>query len=120
MPTSSVLVTTFPVLTFDRGADKTEFWYTRRKVLFVFGIAPAGIFADFEIGVMWIDFYDRTAHMCKRTSKKLKILRAFIRLLMVLITIGYFIGANSGGLAGMLLSAVFPTVAGLIFLSIAG
>ncbi len=40
-------------------ADKAEYWYASRTVLFTYALLPVNVIIDFEIGVTWIDLYDR-------------------------------------------------------------
>lgn len=40
-------------------ADKVEYWYDSRTVLFTYAVFPLNAIIDFEIGVTWIDLYDR-------------------------------------------------------------
>lgn len=40
-------------------ADKVEYWYNSRTVLFTYAVFPLNCIVDFEIGVTWIDLYDR-------------------------------------------------------------
>lgn len=40
-------------------ADKVEYWYDSRTVLFTYVSLPMNCIIDFEIGVTWIDLYDR-------------------------------------------------------------
>ena len=62
-------------------ADKTEYWYSSRTPLFVYALIPVNVITDFEIGVTWIDLYDRTNKMSKSTSKAITALRWVLRLL---------------------------------------
>ena len=95
-------------------------WYLSRTVLFSYGLMPPNVIVDFEIGVTWIDLYDRTNKMSKSTSRSLKILRVGLRTVAFLMTFGYMIWIGLGGLINMLVSALMPEIVGMIFIAIGG
>eukprot|EP00970_Alexandrium_tamarense_P009810 scaffold1961_cov219-Alexandrium_tamarense.AAC.18 len=101
------------------GADKIEYWYNSRSALFIYFIVPAGIIVDFEIGVTWIDLYDRTQKMSKSSSKRLKALRIFLRLVAFTISWGFLLWVSLGGTLHLLVSALMPSVVGIIFIVVA-
>ncbi len=41
------------------GADRIEFWYNSRSILFLYLITPSQLIVDFEICCTWVDLYDR-------------------------------------------------------------
>jgi len=68
--------------------DKTEFWYYSLKgIIPAYFLMPANAIIDFEICVTWIDLYDRTSKMSKSTSRTIKALRIFLRLLGFIMSI---------------------------------
>ncbi|KAL7435088.1 hypothetical protein ACHAXH_002483, partial [Discostella pseudostelligera] len=101
-------------------ADKVEYWYDSRTVLFTYAVFPLNAIIDFEIGVTWIDLYDRTKRMSKRTSWALILLRVFIRCISFALSFGIVIWVGLGGILNLLQSALVPTCIGLVFISIAG
>ena len=101
-------------------ADKTEYWYISRTVLFTYVLIPANVIIDFEIGVTWIDLYDRTNKMSKSTSRTLKILRYTLRLIAFTMSWGFLIWISFGGVLHLMVAALMPSVAGMIFIAIAG
>lgn len=101
-------------------ADKTEFWYRTREMFFTYCIVVINIIVDFEVGVTWIDLYDRTNRMSKSTSKVLKGLRWGLRSVALALTLTFFFMAKSGGILNLLISALGPSVVGMIFVTIGG
>ena len=100
--------------------DSTEFWYHSRTVLFVYLLMPSHAIIDFEIGVTWIDLYDRTNKMSKSSSRLLKALRWTLRTVAFLISFGFLLFVAFGGIMDLLFSALFPPIIGMIFVTIAG
>ena len=41
------------------GADRIEFWYNSRAILFFYLRTPFELIVDFEICCTWVDLYDR-------------------------------------------------------------
>jgi len=101
-------------------ADKTEYWYSSRTPLFVYALIPVNVITDFEIGVTWIDLYDRTNKMSKSTSKAITALRWFLRLLAFTMSFGFLIWTLTGNALNLLISAFMPSVIGMVFVSIGG
>ena len=101
-------------------ADKTEYWYSSRTPLFVYALIPVNVITDFEIGVTWIDLYDRTNKMSKSTSKTIKVLRWFLRIIAFTMSFGFLIWTLTGNALNLLISAFMPSVIGMVFVSIGG
>jgi len=88
--------------------DKTEFWYHSRKILFVYFIIPFNAIIDFEIGVTWIDLYDRTNKMSKSSSRVIKALRWILRIIAFIISFGFLLFVMTGGMLNLLFAALAP------------
>ena len=101
-------------------ADKTEFWYRIRSIFFSYFLILPNVIIDFEVGVTWIDLYDRTNRMSKSTSKVLKGFRWSLRAVALGLTLAFYFMAKSGGMLNLLISALGPSVAGMIFVTIGG
>mmetsp|Transcript_23657 Transcript_23657/g.37090 ORF Transcript_23657/g.37090 Transcript_23657/m.37090 type:complete len:329 (+) Transcript_23657:79-1065(+) len=101
-------------------ADKTEFWYHNRRVLFVYVFMPFNVIIDFEIGVTWIDLYDRTNKMSKSSSYIIKSLRWILRIIAFILSFGFLLFVMTGGMMNLLVSALAPSVIGFFFVAIAG
>ncbi len=91
-------------------ADKTEFWYHNRRLLFVYIMVPFNAIIDFEIGVTWIDLYDRTNKMSKSSSYIIKALRIFLRVIAFIISFGFLLFVMTGGMLNLLVAALAPSV----------
>eukprot|EP00578_Thalassiosira_sp_NH16_P011229 CAMPEP_0181111324 /NCGR_PEP_ID=MMETSP1071-20121207/19209_1 /TAXON_ID=35127 /ORGANISM="Thalassiosira sp., Strain NH16" /LENGTH=375 /DNA_ID=CAMNT_0023195199 /DNA_START=185 /DNA_END=1312 /DNA_ORIENTATION=- len=100
--------------------DRKEYWYMSRTVLFTYALMPANVIIDFEIGVTWIDLYDRTNKMSKSTSRYLKVLRYALRTIAFIMSFGFIIWVSLGGILNLLVSALMPSVVGMIFIAIGG
>ena len=83
---------------------------------------PANAIIDFEICVTWVDLYDRTSKMSKRTSGAIKALRVFLRLMSFVMSVGFTIWSVSGkpSLFALLAISLVPTVTGGIATVIGG
>mmetsp|Transcript_7803 Transcript_7803/g.16922 ORF Transcript_7803/g.16922 Transcript_7803/m.16922 type:complete len:409 (+) Transcript_7803:110-1336(+) len=102
------------------GLDKKEFWFKHRSYLFAYGIIPPNGIIDYEIGVTWIDLYDRTNKMSKSSSKSLKILRYFLRFIAFGQTIVFAILQGQSSLLATYISALAPSVTGGLFIAVGG
>ena len=91
-------------------ADKTEFWYHNRRILFVYILSPFNAIIDFEIGVTWIDLYDRTNKMSKSSSYIIKALRWVLRTIAFIISFGFLLFVTTGGMMSLLIAALAPSV----------
>lgn len=100
----------FIYLTNTWDGDKTEFWYHSRSILFVYFIIPFNAIIDFEIGVTWIDLYDRTNKMSKSSSYLIKALRVLSRLTAFIFSFGFLLFVMFGGMMHLLFSALAPSV----------
>lgn len=90
--------------------DKTEFWYHSRSILFVYFALPFNVIVDFEVGVTWIDLYDRTNKMSKSSSRFIKALRWILRLVAFIFSFGFLLFVTFGGIMHLLFSALAPSV----------
>ena len=81
---------------------------------------PFNVIIDFEIGVTWIDLYDRTNKMSKSSSRFIKVLRWILRLVAFIMSFGFILFVAFGGMMNLLVSALAPSVVGLFFVAIAG
>jgi hypothetical protein len=90
--------------------DKTEFWYHSRSILFVYLTLPFNVIVDFEVGVTWIDLYDRTNKMSKSSSRFIKALRWILRLVAFIFSFGFLLFVTFGGIMHLLFSALAPSV----------
>jgi len=95
-------------------ADKNEFWYLNRGYLFTWFLMPANPIVDFEICVTWIDLYDRTNKMSKSTSRTIKGLRYFLRLMALIMTAGFMLYtiSQTPSVFSFLVIALSPTIFG--------
>ena len=91
-------------------ADRNEYWYHSRKIIFSYLLAPFIQVADFEIGVTWIDLYDRTNKMSKSSSRKIKALKIFMRTIALFFGFGFLILVMMGGITSFIFAAIFPSV----------
>ena len=71
------------------GADRYDYWYNSRTPLFTYCLIPFSVIIDFEIGVTWIDLYDRTNKMSKSSSRALKVLKWFLRTAAFIMSMKY-------------------------------
>jgi len=99
---------------------RNEFWYHSRTILFTYFLMPFNVIIDFEIGVTWIDLYDRTNKMSKSSSRFIKALRWILRLVAFIMSFGFILFVAFGGMMNLLVSALAPSVVGLFFVAIAG
>lgn len=81
---------------------------------------PFNVIIDFEIGVTWIDLYDRTNKMSKSSSRFIKALRWILRLVAFIMSFGFILFVAFGGMMNLLVSALAPSIVGLFFVAIAG
>ena len=102
------------------GADRYDYWYNSRTPLFTYCLIPFSVIIDFEIGVTWIDLYDRTNKMSKSSSRALKVLKWFLRTAAFIMSFGFLIWVSTGNLLSILYSALMPSVLGFVMIIIAG
>ena len=95
--------------------DKLEYWYSSRPVIYTYWTLPLGFLVDFEIGITWIDLYDRTNKMSKNSSQAVKILRIVTRLLSAVVIIIFFWLTGLGTQWGMIGTLIIPPVIGGIY-----
>lgn len=107
-----VFFVTLIYLTNEWGADPTEYWYLSRTLLYSYCLMPANAIIDFEICVTWIDLYDRTSKMSKSSSRMIKVLRVFLRLIAFIMSVGFTWWVSKGGLIVLMTTALMPVFAG--------
>ena len=81
---------------------------------------PPHIIVDFEVGVTWIDLYDRTNKMSKSTSRALKVTRYALRFIALAVVVAYIFCVRSGNVVLLIMGAGMPSIIGMIFIAIAG
>lgn len=83
---------------------------------------PANAIVDFEICVTWVDLYDRTNKMSKSTSRAIKALRVFLRIIAFIMSVGFAVWSVTATptLFSLLAISTLPALIGGTFLFIGG
>lgn len=107
--------------------EKTGFMYEKRYIMIFLVIYPCEILVEGEIGVTWIDLYDRTQKMSKSSSRSLNIMRTCIRgasaflILAGIACIGVFAPLiPSYGFIGLFITGFIGPITVGIFIQVAG